>query len=125
MRDGLSPSHSTHFDKTISSLDARKYCRQDWHQPPQQNGIGGIADPQPDHNGWNLVAEAALRKVLILGQDCRVILQGVFPYRGIPGVPQPYFTNRHRIASRLPQCSSQRRRKLGINDELHAACSTA
>lgn len=94
-------------------------------EPTKQNGIGRIADPQPDDHGRILTAQAALRKVLVLGQDRHVVLQGVLPNDGVPGFPQPDFPHGYRMASSLAQGPGQRGRNLSVNKELHAACSTA
>jgi hypothetical protein len=51
--------------------------------------------------------------------------RGVLPNGSVFGLSQPDLPNGYRVASRLPQRGGKRGRKLGIDDELHAACSTA
>src|SRR5690606_17002803 len=77
------------------------------------------AQPDDDRGGAGL--HRAGREVFVLGQDDRLVGQGVRPDRAILRVPQADVLNMGGVVTRVAQPTRQRRRELGVDQQLHVA----
>jgi hypothetical protein len=66
-----------------------------------------------------------LGKIFVLGYDGGMVLQGVLPNDRIFGFTQADLAHGLDLTASLPQNVRQGSRKLSVDDQLHAACSTA
>jgi hypothetical protein len=88
-------------------------------------GLVPFADSQPDDHRRPCRVKTTLREIFVFGDNRRTVLDGVFLNDGILGVAKSNLSNGDGIASGLPQLLRQNRRKLRVNDELHATWNTA
>jgi hypothetical protein len=85
---GLGETALPDFDEAVALGDEGFDLREQRLEPLQQGTAAGIADSQPnnDRAGFGLVQ--ALWKILVFGDDDRLVSDGVSPDWRIPGMPE-------------------------------------
>jgi len=121
---GLFRAFLADFNQVVAGFDSADDIGPKRQQQCQQSAVGGVADAKPDDHWSRAAGEQPLGKVLILGDDCGVIGQRVIPDVGVFGFPQAEFPDGLHVVPDFAQCAGQSRRKLGIDNELHAGCRT-
>lgn len=76
-------------------------------EPCEQSLSRDILHAQPDNDGRNLGLTGAVGEVFVLGDDRRLIGQGVVPDVAIISVPQAKVLNVLRIVAQFPQSPSE------------------
>ena len=104
-----------HLHHTMAPADHRDKLGHLWQQPGAKDGVGRVADTQPNDERTGRAGVSTLGKILVFGEDDPALRVGVPPDRPVICFAQTDFTHGFRVITRLPQPLREGRRQLSID----------
>ena len=112
---------SSDLDNFVTALD-RSYHRGPYpRQASQENGPNRVANSDPHNSRPGAVERLQEDEILVLGNDARLGVAGMLPYRAVGHACHPEIAD---VVCLMPlgrQPSRERRRQVCVDKELHGS----